>query len=242
MDGLEIDDLDDEEFADALNDAMDWLAEIAPDFDPDDLDPDDARELLEIVADRAAEEMREDALDLISELEDEGAADFAAFGPASDAIGRFFRKAAKTLRVAYLAAALVVLGPDGMDADAREAAGVQVARQGAYLRQFEEQVRSGAQGADGSLAARAEMYGVAANGVGQNVAAAIASSRGMVEEKRTHYGSDKPCPTCTEEQAKGWQPIGTLKEISDSECRIRCHCRFSWRDAAGNEYDMLPEA
>ena len=59
-------------------------------------------------------------------------------------------------------------------------------------------------------------------------------SVGMVEERRVHVGHDEPCPDCVAGMGAGWQPIGTLPPIFDSECRHRCHCHFEYRDRDGN--------
>ena len=90
----------------------------------------------------------------------------------------------------------------------------------------------------GQFIARAESYGNAlweAQNVGRQVAA---KSNPGDEERRVHGRKTAHvwCETCTEETAKGWQPIGTLKDIGDSECMGNCDCYFEYRDIAGKKY------
>ncbi len=56
------------------------------------------------------------------------------------------------------------------------------------------------------------------------------------EEMRVHGKlKDDMCPTCKAAVDAGWQPIGTLPKIGQSECISECHCFFRWRDRDGNE-------
>ena len=44
------------------------------------------------------------------------------------------------------------------------------------------------------------------------------------------------CKTCLAESNKGWQPLGSLREIGDSECQSGCDCFYMWKDKDGAEY------
>lgn len=58
-------------------------------------------------------------------------------------------------------------------------------------------------------------------------------------ERRVHllsFHEHKPCRTCIAESEKGWQPLGTLNEIGDSECMGNCDCYFEWKDFDGKIY------
>lgn len=46
-------------------------------------------------------------------------------------------------------------------------------------------------------------------------------------ERRT-ISPGENCTDCLEAAAEGWQPIGTLPPIGDSECGVNCKCSFSY--------------
>ena len=53
---------------------------------------------------------------------------------------------------------------------------------------------------------------------------------GEVDYTRIHVGDPSDiCPECKAEQAKKWQPIGTLKAIGACLCRTGCHCHFEYK-------------
>jgi hypothetical protein len=95
--------------------------------------------------------------------------------------------------------------------------------------------------------ARAEQYGNSVwqssiNAGRQTVQAAVqAPAPGQkplvfMGERRVHYLSlyDHPyCITCKEQSDLGWQPLGSLNEIGDSECGGGCDCYFEWRAPDG---------
>jgi len=83
--------------------------------------------------------------------------------------------------------------------------------------------------------AQAEAYGNAVWSSTINAGRAIVQKQAVfASERRVHllsFMEHKPCQTCIEESRKGWQPMGTLAEIGDSECMGNCDCYFEWRDA-----------
>jgi hypothetical protein len=107
-------------------------------------------------------------------------------------------------------------------------AGREIRRQYEYLRNFAAQIASGKQKLDGTLGRRAELYLHAARGQYEETRRRDEAERGMDEEARIRHARDS-CPTCVDEARKGWQPIGTLRRIGDSECRSRCRCTFDYR-------------
>lgn len=174
-------------------------------------------------------------------------------------VGRFFGRARNFIREAIVAGALALAGPTGLDADDLDETKRQAAAQVAYLDRFESEVvhartpeplaESGEALVNpmtaAQFAARVEMYGGAVHGTTQRVIRDKMRRLGVfVAERRVHR---KPlsehlyCKTCIEESRKGWQPLGTLREIGDSECGIAaCDCYFVWKDAAGKEYLSPP--
>lgn len=110
-------------------------------------------------------------------------------------------------------------------------AGQLIKRQYGFLNRLAKQVERGEQKLNGRLLRRAVMYGEALRGTGESANRRLHQSQGFGEERRVRGVADS-CPTCVSEAAKGWQPIGTLKAIGDSECLTRCRCHFEYRQPA----------
>lgn len=165
-------------------------------------------------------------------------------GPLFDAgLKAWMRRMRKLVGAALLAGALALLGPKSLDAD--DTANLDTARdaQMVYLAGFEAAVRSGDQKMDGTMPARAASYGAAAWQVAENLArdrvlrtaaaAAITVAAGrqpktttMVQFEQRFTTSNIPCVTCSDEAARGMQPLGTLRSLGDSECYSRCRCYY----------------
>lgn len=188
----------------------------------DTIDPDDRLVVLHRVAEMTAATLEADAKAMVTDLAPESKG-------LADRIGGFFKRAARTLRTAYLAGALALLGPEMLEADAREIHSVQVAEQLKYLAGFQKAVHEGEQKPDGSLPNRAGLYGHATWSVGQNTARGVASSVEAIGEERRVLGGRDHCEGCKREAAKGWQPKGKLAPIGTQECRVNCRCSFQYR-------------
>jgi hypothetical protein len=77
------------------------------------------------------------------------------------------------------------------------------------------------------FAARAEQYGNAGWTGPQNALRARAQPNGTVERRvHTRKEPHAECSTCIEQTAMGWQPIGVLNNLGDSECLGNCDCAF----------------
>jgi hypothetical protein len=77
------------------------------------------------------------------------------------------------------------------------------------------------------VARRAGTYAEAAGTTYEDVRRNTAEDH-FDEERRMLRPADH-CPTCLAQAALGWQPIGTLKRIGDSECLWNCQCYFTYR-------------
>ncbi len=84
--------------------------------------------------------------------------------------------------------------------------------------------------------ARAEQYGDASWGAAQQVnRQRMVKGAVYILERRIHGRLvDDMCDTCSTAVAMGWQPIGTLPRIGNSECLGNCHCYFQYQNAQGN--------
>jgi hypothetical protein len=189
---------------------------------------DNRRVLLDYLADDARAQLTAEGRQLLRELATFG--DTAAFASPFEAVSRWRDGMARTLRQFYLAGALALAGPDALDETGRRALQEQNEIQVGYLDGFAGDVLSHKQAMDGTLGARAGMYGQSVRVVAQAVEREKMIAAGMTLEKRVHVGDPSDiCPECKAEQAKKWQPIGTLKPIGACLCRTGCHCHFEYK-------------
>ncbi len=174
---------------------------------------------------------------------------------ASGAISRFFGRAKLFIRELIVAGAMALKGNEPLTNAELYALDRQTRKQYEYLDKFEREVVSNPprEIADlssviivagpppmtpGQFIARAESYGNSVWEV-QNVGREVARrSEVFSAERRVHA---KPpghheCRTCIEQSARGWQPVGTLLEIGDSECMGNCDCYFLWQDPKGKTF------
>jgi hypothetical protein len=106
--------------------------------------------------------------------------------------------------------------------------GSQIKPQYAYLRDFANDIASGAQPMNGVVVARVTLYIAAARVTNREAQRRIAAQR-MVGQERRVLGVADHCPTCVQQARLGWQPFGTLRRIGDSECRVNCRCALQFR-------------
>jgi len=105
-------------------------------------------------------------------------------------------------------------------------------RQYEFLNNFATQMASGRVALDGRTIQRSGMYAKATFGTYQKQLRVSAKENAYRQERRIIDPSAEHCNDCIDEAAKGWQPIGTLREIGDSQCRVNCACRFEFRTHA----------
>lgn len=103
-----------------------------------------------------------------------------------------------------------------------------LARQMRYFDNFVFSVMTGQVPLDGRMVNRARMYSQSGFGAYQNAIRMREGFAGAQEERRVQY-SVNPCDDCTEYADEGWQPVGTLPEIGDSQCGGNCRCEFEFR-------------
>lgn len=113
------------------------------------------------------------------------------------------------------------------------AIGQRVRGEYAYVRRFAADLAAGTM-TPAQAEARAELYGHAARMTGRAMEGRLARQRGAVEERRILAVADH-CATCLSEAARGWQPIGTLRPIGDTECRSNDRCHLEYRTAPESE-------
>lgn len=101
----------------------------------------------------------------------------------------------------------------------------------AFLQRFALQVQTGEQPLNGVFERRVQMYVEAANTTVQEIRRDQADQAGYDQERRK-LGIADHCRDCLKAARRGWQPIGTLPRIGESECRTNCQCVFDFRKRA----------
>jgi hypothetical protein len=162
-------------------------------------------------------------------------------------VGRFFGRVRGFVHELILSGAMAMDGPAPLDAHDLQQAEQQAQVQAAYLDRFRAEVElhapveiavPGAPPEPGAMtalqfAARTEQYAGVAWGHAINARREKVKRSGRYTmERRVHakpLGQHDACETCLGESARGWQPIGTLLPIGDSECLgIRCDCFYEY--------------
>lgn len=106
--------------------------------------------------------------------------------------------------------------------------GYELRQQYVYLRNFAYQIETGAQRLDGTLEYRARLYAQAGRGTYEELRRREMALREMTQERRV-LGIADHCDDCVAYAGEGWQPIGSLPRIGDSQCVTNCHCTFDYR-------------
>jgi hypothetical protein len=109
--------------------------------------------------------------------------------------------------------------------------GQRVRTQYQYLDRYAREIASGKQPMDGTLLSRAALYGHAGRATGREAERRESRLRGDDEARRV-LGVADHCRTCLSEARRGWQPIGDLRAIGDTECGPNDACHFETRRAA----------
>lgn len=109
--------------------------------------------------------------------------------------------------------------------DAQQAIGEQLA----FFDRFTLGIVTGSVSINQAMVNRASLYALAAYQTYQNaVRLREVAAAGYDEEMRVTQ-SGNPCNTCKAQAALGWQKVGTLRRLGDSECISRCRCYFKYR-------------
>ena len=132
------------------------------------------------------------------------------------------------LRTAHNNAAMVAKGGrDQMTNADWGRTGRELRTQYGKLDQWAADIASGKAPLDGRANARARLYGEASRGTYEQQRRAMAADRGNQLERRILHAAES-CADCIQYAALGWQPIGTLPRIGQSQCRTNCRCTFEY--------------
>lgn len=134
------------------------------------------------------------------------------------------RKELKALHI--IAAATARGGFDELDFRIYGHIGSNLKKEYAYLKRFRDQIEQGKIKLDGNgILRRAASYTVNSR---QSFYVALRQAT-YTQERRILAQGVAHCQDCLDEARKGWQSVGTLKVIGDSQCRTNCHCRMEFR-------------
>lgn len=115
--------------------------------------------------------------------------------------------------------------------------GATVAKEYRYLDRFAREIASGKVALNGQFVARAGMYSEAGR-MTYHVAETVTARGAGYDEEHNVFGPVEHCKgagSCTEEHARGWVPIGALKQPGSRKCLRRCRCRKVYRDSRTGE-------
>lgn len=96
-----------------------------------------------------------------------------------------------------------------------------------YLNNFAKEIEAGKL-SEGQILARLKMYTNDAYGSFADAERTLNMNNGMTEERAVLTGSNH-CPDCEYRAGQGWQPIGTLPDIGDTQCGSNDRCYFEYR-------------
>lgn len=137
------------------------------------------------------------------------------------------RTMAAEVRAAHVAAATSAKGGFAQMSSADYGfVGQRVRTQLSFLQKFSDQIADGRQPLNGTLLARAELYGHAGRMTGRAMEHREGRRRGDTHEKSI-LGAADHCRGCLTEARRGWQPLGTLVPPGSRECKVRCHCHLA---------------
>lgn len=96
-----------------------------------------------------------------------------------------------------------------------------------YLQGFADDIASGKQRMDGTLAARSRLYAEAARQTRAAFDERAAKDAGAVRERSIRHASDS-CDSCIAEAARGWVAVGEIVPPGERQCLTRCKCSLEW--------------
>lgn len=130
---------------------------------------------------------------------------------------------------------------DGVSAREWGYAGAKLKSEYAYLEKFAADIASGKQAVftidpetgaripDGRFMSRASMYAESGHGTLEASRRRGEQEAGAQWERRVLDDAEN-CADCVGYALEGWQPIGTLPDIGDSQCLSMCRCVFEYAD------------
>ncbi len=178
-------------------------------------------------------------------------------GRAAGALGRFFDRAGQFIRELIVAGAMALKGDDHLTNAEIYAVDRLTRKQYEYLDKFKREVLQNPPKpiadlssqiivagpppmTEGQFVARLEQYGNSVWGAGNSLNRDRVRQVPNAKLERRFLGHADHCEDCPPLAAQGWQPLGTLPDIGDTECGGQCHCHFEYQDGKGKTF-LTPE-
>jgi hypothetical protein len=130
-----------------------------------------------------------------------------------------------------MAGAALMLGAPPIDQHIREFLSASDADQGVYWTRFVEQILSGRL-TRRAIKARVALYGSATWQIAMNAVRSTAIRSGeFTEEARVLGRGEDHCQPCIDWSLDrvGWQPLGSLPPLGESDCLMNCRCHWRFR-------------
>ena len=102
-------------------------------------------------------------------------------------------------------------------------------RQYKFLDRFAMQLETGQVPLDGRVLVRSQAYMKTAYFSFEEMRRRLAGQLGLYNEETRILGGTDPCDDCLDYAGQGWQPLGTLARLGDSQCVFNCRCSFEFR-------------
>ena len=118
-------------------------------------------------------------------------------------------------------------GRDAMTPERWGLVGSLVRQQYAYARRFADDVAAGRQRQNGTMDARARLYGQAGRATYELIRRRESAGAGFGYERNVLHAADH-CAQCVAEAGRGWVPIGTLTPVGQRTCRTQCRCTLAY--------------
>lgn len=138
-----------------------------------------------------------------------------------------------------MAGVLALLGPAPLTGEELDAAEREAQKQEQFFDKFLGEVLApNPTMTPAQFVARVEKYADSTWQSSQRINRAAAIGQGIAKRERRVLGDPKTqhCEDCPPLAEMGWQPIGTLPDIGDTECGPLCLCHFEYEDAAGKTF------
>lgn len=152
-------------------------------------------------------------------------------------LGRFFGRVKQFVREHIVAGAMALLGPAPLTGEELEAAERNAQKQEQFFDRFHEAMKQTPPPSPDQFAARTESYGNAAWQAAQVMSRMAAQKIFRFERRVLGNPKTEHCNDCPPIAAMGWQPIGTLPLIGETECNGACLCSFRFKETEdGHEF------
>lgn len=153
-------------------------------------------------------------------------------------LSRFFKRAKQFVREVIVAGVLSLLGPAPLTGEELDAAEREAQKQEQFFDKFQaDAVNPLTEMTPNQFIARVEKYADTSWQAPQRINRNSAITQGVFKVERRVLGQPKTehCHDCPPLAAMGWQPLGSLPHIGESECGPLCLCHFEYAESPDSQ-------